>query len=43
MGGLVSALETQRPRGQIDGTLTTCGLVAGALNLNNYQLDGSTP
>ena len=40
MGGLVSALETQRPRGQIDGTLTTCGLVAGALNMNNYQLDG---
>ena len=40
MGGLVSALETQQPRGQIDGTLTTCGLVAGALNLNNYQLDG---
>jgi hypothetical protein len=40
MGGLVSALETQNPRGQIDGTLTTCGLVAGALNLSNYQLDG---
>ena len=40
MGGLVSALETQQPRGQINGTLTTCGLVAGGLNLNNYQLDG---
>jgi hypothetical protein len=40
MGGLVSALETQDSRGRIDGTLTTCGLVAGALSLNNYQLDG---
>lgn len=40
MGGLVSALETQEGRGRIDGTLTTCGLVAGALSLNNYQLDG---
>jgi hypothetical protein len=40
MGGLVSALETQDGRGRIDGTLTTCGLVAGALSLNNYQLDG---
>ena len=24
----------------IDGALTTCGIVAGAINLNNYQLDG---
>jgi hypothetical protein len=40
MGGLVSALESQDARGRIDGTLTTCGLVAGALNLNDYQLDG---
>ncbi|GAA4946822.1 hypothetical protein [Actinoplanes utahensis] len=40
MGGLVSALEAQRPRGLIDGALTTCGLVAGALNLNDYQLFG---
>lgn len=40
MGGLVSALETQDGRDRIDGTLTTCGLVAGALSLNNYQLDG---
>jgi hypothetical protein len=39
MGGLVSALESQEARGRIDGTLTTCGLVAGALNLNDYQLD----
>jgi len=40
MGGLVSALEAERGAGRIDGALTTCGLVAGALNLNNYQLDG---
>jgi hypothetical protein len=40
MGGLVSAEERQNSQGRIDGTLTTCGLVAGALSLNNYQLDG---
>ena len=40
MGGLVSAEETQGSQGRIGGTLTTCGLVAGALSLNNYQLDG---
>ncbi|MGY1593509.1 hypothetical protein ACI79D_16170 [Geodermatophilus sp. SYSU D00708] len=40
MGGLVSARQAEDPRGQIDGVLTTCGLVAGALNLNDYQLDG---
>jgi hypothetical protein len=40
MGGLVSAIETQDARGRIDGTLTTCGLVGGALNLNEYQLEG---
>lgn len=40
MGGLVSALESQDPRHRVDGTLTTCGLVAGARNLNDYQLYG---
>ncbi|SFK31496.1 alpha/beta hydrolase [Amycolatopsis sacchari] len=40
MGGLVSALEAEDARHRIDGALTTCGLVGGALNLNNYQLDG---
>ena len=40
MGGLVSAEESQNAHGRINGTLTTCGLVAGALSLNNYQLDG---
>jgi hypothetical protein len=40
MGGLVSALEAQTGAGRINGALTTCGIVAGAINLNNYQLDG---
>ena len=43
MGGLVSALEAQAggsDAGRIDGALTTCGIVAGAVSLNNYQLDG---
>jgi len=40
MGGLISALEDQDSRGRIDGALTTCGIVGGGLNLNNYQLDG---
>ncbi len=40
MGGLISALEAQGGAGRIDGALTTCGIVAGGINLNNYQLDG---
>jgi hypothetical protein len=40
MGGLISALEDQRADGRIDAALTTCGIVAGAVQLNNYQLDG---
>ncbi|MFI5954926.1 alpha/beta hydrolase [Cryptosporangium sp. NPDC051539] len=40
MGGLISALQAERGAGRIDGSLTTCGLVGGALNLGNYQLDG---
>ena len=40
MGGLISALESEQGYGRIDGALTTCGLVAGAIHLNNYQLDG---
>lgn len=39
MGGLVSALEAEQTQGDIDGALTTCGIVAGAIDLNNYQLD----
>jgi hypothetical protein len=41
MGGLISALESERGDGRVDGALTTCGLVAGAIHLNNYQLDGA--
>ena len=40
MGGLISALEDQQSNGRLDGALTTCGLVGGGINLNNYQLDG---
>jgi hypothetical protein len=40
MGGLISALEAQRPERPIDGALTTCGIVAGGVQLGNYQLDG---
>ena len=40
MGGLVSALEAQYGRGEIDGALTTCGIVGGGVNLNEYQIDG---
>jgi hypothetical protein len=40
MGGLVSALEAQHGAGLIDGALTTCGVVAGGVNLNNYQIAG---
>jgi hypothetical protein len=40
MGGLVSALEAQQGRGKISGALSTCGIVAGGVNLNDFQLDG---
>jgi hypothetical protein len=40
MGGLISSLEAQDGTGRIDGALTTCGIVAGGINLNEYQLDG---
>jgi hypothetical protein len=40
MGGLISSLEDQNSDGRLDGALTTCGIVAGANNLNQYQLDG---
>jgi hypothetical protein len=40
MGGLISALEDQNSNGRLDGALTTCGLIGGANNLNQYQLDG---
>jgi len=40
MGGLISALEAQQGAGHINGALSTCGIVAGGIRLNNYQLDG---
>ena len=40
MGGMVSALEAQDGQGKISGALTTCGAVAGGVNLNQYQIDG---
>ncbi|MEU4561787.1 hypothetical protein AB0F72_25675 [Actinoplanes sp. NPDC023936] len=40
MGGLVSTRQAHQHRPVIDGALSTCGIVAGGLNLNNYQLDG---
>ena len=40
MGGLISELEDEHSDGRLDASLTTCGIVAGGLNLNNYQLDG---
>ena len=41
MGGLISALEDEaNPYGHVEGSLTTCGIVAGGVQLNNYQLDG---
>jgi pimeloyl-ACP methyl ester carboxylesterase len=39
MGGLVSALMAEQGAGKINGALSTCGIVAGAIHLNNYQLD----
>lgn len=41
MGGLISSLLAERPDAKIDGALSTCGLLGGGLNLNNYQLDGA--
>ena len=40
MGGLVSALEAQDGADRINGALTTCGIVAGGIYLNEYQLHG---
>ena len=40
MGGLISSLEAENSNGRLDGALTTCGIVAGGLQLGNYQLDG---
>ncbi|KPI21127.1 Phthalyl amidase [Actinobacteria bacterium OK074] len=39
MGGLVNAQLARDADGRIDGALGLCGLVAGATDLDNYQLD----
>lgn len=41
MGGLISALTAEHTRGRVDGALTTCGIVGGGLDLNEYQLHGA--
>ncbi len=40
MGGLISSLEDEHSNGRVQAALTTCGIVAGGVQLNNYQLDG---
>ncbi|WP_286960871.1 MULTISPECIES: alpha/beta hydrolase family protein [Arsenicicoccus] len=40
MGGLVSSLLAERRDADVDAAISTCGLLGGGLNLNNYQLDG---
>jgi pimeloyl-ACP methyl ester carboxylesterase len=39
MGGLVNARLARDGGGRIDGALGLCGLVAGGVDLDNYQLD----
>lgn len=39
MGGLVNAQLARDGAGRIDGALGLCGLVAGGVDLDNYQLD----
>ena len=41
MGGLVTAQLAESAGDVIDGALPTCGIVAGGVDLNNYQLDGA--
>ena len=40
MGGLISGQEAERAGVRLDGVVSTCGLMGGGLDLNNYQLDG---
>lgn len=40
MGGLVSSLIAETRDSGVDGAVSTCGLLGGGINLNNYQLDG---
>ncbi|MGW2631664.1 alpha/beta hydrolase [Streptomyces chattanoogensis] len=40
MGGLINSLIAQHGRGRIDGALSACGIVAGGVDFNDYQVDG---
>jgi hypothetical protein len=40
MGGLVSAQEAERSGRRLDAVVSTCALLGGGIDLNNYQLDG---
>lgn len=40
MGGLISTQEAEHARGGLDAVVSTCGLLGGGIDLNNYQLDG---
>jgi pimeloyl-ACP methyl ester carboxylesterase len=39
MGGLINSLLDQESHGRVQGAVTFCGLVAGGVDLNNYQLN----
>jgi dienelactone hydrolase len=39
MGGLINAQVARDGAGRVDGSLGLCGLVAGGVDLDNYQLD----
>ena len=39
MGGLINSLIDQQSDGRVQGAVTFCGLVAGGVDLNDYQLN----
>jgi pimeloyl-ACP methyl ester carboxylesterase len=39
MGGLINSLIDQESNGRVQGAVTFCGLVAGGVDLNNFQLN----
>lgn len=39
MGGLINSLIDQQSDGRVQGAVTFCGLVAGGVDLNNFQLN----
>jgi pimeloyl-ACP methyl ester carboxylesterase len=40
-GGVVGAMEVDQTKGNIDGSVLTCGLVVGGIDAMNAQLDGA--